>query len=395
MRRSVLRRLAMAFCALACAVIPLAGQTENPFDIYVIQSLTGPGQFIGNAQNAGLKAMEAYVNKTGGIRGRSVRFVVQDDQSSPQLAVQITNELLAKHPAIIMGTSNTAGCRAMFPLAKDGPVIYCLSPAVQPVPSEYEFSIDPDTPEMTAVGMRYFRLRGWTRVAELSTTDASGQNFDRSVDAALALPENKTVTLVGREHYNPSDLSVNAQLARLKALNPQVLIVGTSGSPMGTALRGIVDVGLNIPIATSNGAATFGMMGQYAKILPKDFYFFGVLCLAPEVVTDKAVQAALKVYSSQLKEDGVKPDGIPSNTWDSGLIVVSAFRKLGFSATATQIRDYIENLHGFAGAMGTYDFRKHPGRGIGEENVVMVRWDPEKNTWVGVSRPGGVPLGAS
>jgi branched-chain amino acid transport system substrate-binding protein len=387
------RRLCLSIVAcLAFLLLPFAGRAADPYDIYVIQSLTGAGQFIGNAQTAGFKALEAYVNSTNGIRGRPVHFVISDDQSSPQVAVQITNELLAKHPAIIMGASNTAACRAMFPLAKSGPVIYCLSPAVKPAPNSFEFSIDPDTPDMTSVGTRYFRLHGWTRIAELSTTDATGQNFDQAIDGVLALPENKDVRLVAREHFNPADISAQAQLARIRAANPQVIILGTSGTPTGTAMRGISDLQINVPIATSNAAATYAMMSQYAPILPKDLYFFAVLNLAPEAITNKAVQSEIGIYSHWLSRAGVKPDGIPSNTWDAGSIVVSAFRKLGTAATADQIRDYIANLRGFPGAMGVYDFKTHPGRGVGEENVVIVRWDATRGTWVGVSRPGGIPL---
>src|SRR6185312_5472824 len=160
------------------------------------------------------------------------------------------------------------------------------------------------------------------------------QNFDQAIDGVLALPENKDVRLVAREHFNPADISAQAQLARIRAANPQVIILGTSGTPTGTAMRGISDLQINVPIATSNAAATYAMMSQYAPILPKDLYFFAVLNLAPEAITNKAVQSEIGIYSHWLSRAGVKPDGIPSNTWDAGSIVVSAFRKLGTAATA-------------------------------------------------------------
>ena len=64
-------------------------------------------------------------------------------------------------------------------------------------------------------------------------------------------------------------------------------------------------------------------------------------------------------------------------------------RKLGPSATPEQIRDYIETLHGFAGVSGVYDFRAGDQHGIGENGVVMVRWNPGNDTFVAVSKRSG------
>jgi hypothetical protein len=50
------------------------------------------------------------------------------------------------------------------------------------------------------------------------------------------------------------------------------------------------------------------------------------------------------------------------------------------------------NLRGWTGADGPYDFRTNPQRGVGENNVVMVRWDAQRGVGVGVSRLGGAPL---
>ena len=46
----------------------------------------------------------------------------------------------------------------------------------------------------------------------ITSTDASGQDGERGVDAALADPANKDMTLVTREHYAAADLSVAAQI---------------------------------------------------------------------------------------------------------------------------------------------------------------------------------------
>ena len=77
--------------------------------------------------------------------------------------------------------------------------------------------------------------------------------------------------------------------------------------------------------------------------------------------------------------------------WDPLMIVLSAYQKLGTNATADQMHDYIETLHGFAGVNGLYDFRDGGQRGIGSQAIVVDRWDPVKKTFLVLSRPGGSP----
>ena len=94
-------------------------------------------------------------------------------------------------------------CGAMLPLVKNGPVDYCFSSAIYPPKGSFMFSGNVSTKDLLAVNLRYFRGRGWTKLALITTTDASGQDGDRGMDAALSAPENKGLTLVAHEHASP------------------------------------------------------------------------------------------------------------------------------------------------------------------------------------------------
>ena len=110
-------------CGLTCAQ---AADRE----INVILPLTGNIAFVGTTQLQALKAVEAYVNKTGGIDGRQLSFVVQDDGSDVKTALQLAQGLIAKKVPLIMGSSSPQACAAIAPLVMaDGPVHYCLANA--------------------------------------------------------------------------------------------------------------------------------------------------------------------------------------------------------------------------------------------------------------------------
>jgi len=373
-------------------LLPTSGRAADPYEIDVLLPLTGPATFIGKGMATGIAAAEAVVNKSGGIGGRPVKFVIQDDQSNPQIDVQLANGIIAKKKPAFMAAALVAQCNALAPLAKDGPLLYCLTPGVHPADGSYIFSIDPSTSDVIPVAIRYFRQRGLSRFAVITSTDATGQDAERGIDTAFALPENKGIGIVDREHFATSDVTVSAQMAHVKASNAQILIAWSTGTPLGTLLRGALESGLDLPILTTNGNLTYAQMTQYAQILPKELYFPGFACVVPDQVTDRPVRQAVEAFGQALTADGVRPEYMASTSYDPALILVGALRKLGTNASAAQLRAYIAGLRGFPGATGMYDFRDAPQRGLGQGAVMVVRWDRPKTGWVAVSKPGGTPL---
>ncbi len=387
------RAIAIAAVALAVAA-PAASRAAEPYDVHVVLPLTGSAAFVGQGERDALAAFETYVDANGGVAGRPLHFVFHDDHTSPQIAVQLTNEILANKPAVVMGSSLVAMCLAMAPLMKNGPVHYCLSPGVHPKPGGYMFSTSASSTDQIAAVIRYYRMNGWTKLATLMTTDASGQDGDRSVDAVLAYPENKSVTKVIAEHFNPSDVSVAAQIARIKQSGAQAIVAWTTGAPAATVLRGMIQDGLDIPVAPTSGNQTFAAMHQWKSFLPKHLVLASALYPPHDGVLtlDPRVEKAQHDMYAVLKQHGFKPDNMVATSWDAGLIVVAGLRKLGPDATAAQLRDYIANLTDFPGIDGIYDFKKYPERGLGPDASTVTAYDPTTDEWIWLSQPGGAPL---
>jgi branched-chain amino acid transport system substrate-binding protein len=385
----VIRRLFALGGVAATLLIAPAARAADPYTINVILPMTGPAAFIGQAQGASIGLIEEIVNRQGGINGRPVKFVVRDDQTSPQVAVQLMNGATAEHSSVIIGSAMVAACSAMSPLAKDGPVMYCLSPAMHPPEGSYVFSSGFSTDDLMVVLVRYFRERGWKRVAAITSADATGQDADRGLDAALARLENKDQALVDREHFAVADLSVSAQMARIKAANPQVIVAWATGTPFGTLLRGANDAGVELPIVTTPGNMTYAQMKAYASFLPKELYIPTKPAFAQDQLPNGPIKQAVMTFQNAFKAAGIRPDEGHISLWDATFLIVEALRKLGPNASAEQVRGYIASQRSWAGVDGLYDFRAVPQRGIGSNSVVIVRWDSAKDTWSGASRLGG------
>jgi branched-chain amino acid transport system substrate-binding protein len=332
------------------------------------------------------------VNSTGGIHGKPLKFVFHDDQSSPQVAVQLANQVKATNPPVILGSALVALCNAMAPLMKEGPLLYCFSPGITVNPGSFVYSTSISTKELAAALLRYFGRKGWKKVALITSTDATGQDANRNFKSLVGSEGHKDVELVAEAQLNPTDVSASAQIQRLKGANPDVLVAWSTGGPIGTIFKAIHDAGVEVPVATTNGNMTYAQMTQYAAFLPKELYIPAAdfLKSSRPVKADDA-SAARDSFFKAFEGTDIKPDGPSTYAWDPALLVVEGLRKLKPDATAVELRAYLRELKGFAGVNGFYDFKAVPNRGLDEKNVVVTRWDPAAQTWAVVSDPLGIP----
>lgn len=390
--RRFVRRVAalVAVCAVMAVLAP-ARSAGEPYEIPVVLPLTGTVAFLGNSVAKSLALLATEVNASGGIAGRPIAFAINDDQSNPAVDVQIVNRIVASKAPVMIGPELTASCAAAVPLLKDGPVSMCLSPGLHPDPGGYAFSAAASNLDLAIVTQHYAKRRGWKRVAFLFTTDASGQDGEHWIRQAFGEPEASGTQIVAIEHYGVTDVSVAAQLARIKAAAPDALDVWSSGASSATALRGIQDAGLDIPILTSYSNATSAQMAAYKGFVPKELLIAGPPAMLPPDQLDRGrLRNAVDAFYAAFERAGTRPDVLQAGAWDAGHIVVAALRSLGPNATAAQVRAYIAGLSNFSGVTGSFDFRAIPQRGQDwRSSVLMTRWDPAKGTFVRASPIGG------
>jgi branched-chain amino acid transport system substrate-binding protein len=390
------RALALAIAAAGVALsstVPVASQTQPPYEINAVISTTGYLAFVGKGEMRSLQVLEDVVNKSGGIKGRPVKFVFSDTQSSPQTALQLVSDIAAKKAVAIVGPDTGGECSAVAPLyEKTGPVLYCLSPALEPAPKGYIFSAQVRPADLIVATIRFFKEHGWTKVALITTNDGNGQFATQAYKATLLMPEFRGMRSVDTEFFAPADLSVTAELAKMKTAAPDAIIALASGTPWGTLARNIRDIGLDdLPVMTFSNNANATVLKQFAAFLPKQLYFPAQLGTVLGDTPNGPARTAQNAFFAAYKERGLAPpDATDSIPWDAASLYVAALRSIGTDATSTQIRDWILAQKSWPGVFGIYNFTDGSQRGIGEMNVLMLRYDPSKPDMLAVaSKPGG------
>lgn len=378
-----------ALFLLALVARPAVTMAASTVDIPVVLSLTGNAAFAGHDDAEVVSILESYVNATGGIRGTPLHFTVLDDQSSPQIAVQLMNAVMAKKPAVVLGPAVVATCNAVDPLIRNGPVVYCFSPSIDAAPGGFMFATATSSNSIMSAELNYAQLKGYHRVAAIVTTDAAGQHnesaFRRIFTSGL-----KGVQLVDVEHMQPAAPSVTAQLVKIQAANPEVFFIYATGGDFGTVLRDMNALGLRLPVVTSGANQNATLLNQYKDVMPKVLLSSGIPFT--DIGAPKDVTAAMAAFTDAFKRAHVDPKSLNVFAWDSANIVIAALRKLGPDVTATALRDYLNNERGFAGIDARVDFRAVPNRGFGTSAVFLLQWNPERLDWTAVSTGGGKPL---
>jgi branched-chain amino acid transport system substrate-binding protein len=398
-REEELQRIFMHAALLAGAALLAANgparAASDPTSFDVVDPLTGGGAFLGATQKQIIELAEKAINEDGGLHGKPIHFVFHDDQTSPQVAVQLLTDILAHNPPVVLGSTISGVCNAMTPLMRDGPVHYCFSPSVRPIDGGYEFTSQIASRDQQDALLRFFQAKGWKRVALITTTDASGQDADKAIGALFKEPVFADMQLVADEYFNTGDVSITAQVARIAAAKPQVIVSWATAAAGATVFRALVQAGIDLPTAASGSNMTYGQMTQYAAFLPKELYF-GVSAWAAHgsAATElpAPVLAEQRKFFAMMQGAGLHPDASSDIGWDTPRIVLAALNKLPPGASAAELHDYLEHFKGYDGMDGVYDFTKHPQRGLGLENAIVVRWDAAVKDWMPVSKPTGIPL---
>jgi hypothetical protein len=125
-----------------------------------------------------------------------------------------------------------------------------------------------------------------------------------------------------------------------------------------------------------------------SSVIPKALYFTGH---PVDQGRSPAATRKLNDYRDAMDAAHVHIDGVTGNAWDGASIVVDALRAIGPQATSDQLRSWIASQKAWPGIYGLYNYTADM-HGLGINDSLIVRWDPQKQTWVAASKFGGLPL---
>jgi branched-chain amino acid transport system substrate-binding protein len=212
---------------------PANESSKGAFTFLYSGDFTGPTQTYTNAEVAGLKIAAAQINAKGGILGRQITIVTNNDQNDPTTAVNLLEQKLSsgtKIDAMYPGGSSQV-TQALLPITTRSSILTvdATSDTALNNPAKYPYHFgDSETVAQTIPPfVQLAQSKGWKKVAIIYGNDTTGQAVQSGYSSALKAVGISTDTA----SYQDTALDMTPQLQSLQSGHPDVLLISSYGTP--------------------------------------------------------------------------------------------------------------------------------------------------------------------
>ncbi len=356
---------------LACAA-PAAAQ--DTIKIGVITDKTGSARFYAEPVAQGVILGAKVINDKGGILGKKIEILVEDDQNIPDVSASKARKLV--DAGVLFIVTNTASPAT---LQQQTVTMETKTPHLTPANSAdfltqrlnnpYFWQMGPLASQQIATLMSYTRHRNLKRVALMSDNSelaqANGQSFKEGLQKA-------GIEIVADEIVQRGATTAVPQMQKVRAANPEAIFqAGILGPEMVLFFKAYHELGMKQPI-----------LGSYNLSIPlylsiaKDL-MEGVAFIDAYDPDRPQVKEFIEVYK---KEYGQVPFSLPAYGYDAIHLVADVVQRAG-TLDKEKIRATMQATKGWVGVIGAKDASISCGdkRACFDPNGAVVRVI-EKNT---------------
>ncbi len=230
--------------------------TSDTIKIGGIFPLSGSVAVYGTECRNGVEMAIAEINASGGINGKMIELIAEDDEGSPEKSVNAYKKLVTKDNCSIIIGSLTSGCTAAISSLAQAQKVLLLAPAATQTDitdaGDYVFRACFIDPFQGTVGGKF-------ALEDLGAKNAAVL-YDIQNDYSIGLYENFKIafeqgggTVVAEESYSTGDKDFNAQLTKIKTTNPDVVYLPDYYGTVALIAKQLRAQGINAPIVGADG----------------------------------------------------------------------------------------------------------------------------------------------
>ena len=371
-----MNRIQIALAAVALAAAPQARpDAKEPLKIGALLAVTGPAASLGAPEARTLELLVADLNAKGGVDGRPIQLVVKDTGGNPEKAVSFAKQLVDEDGVFaIVGPATSGESIAVKQIANDARTILLSCAAAEVITTPvlpYVFKVAPKDSYAAEMIFRQMAKMGVKRIGLLSSNTGFGKAGKEQVEK---LAPAHGIEIAASEVYDKAATDLTAEVTKLKAANVQAILNWSIEPAQAIVIKNARQIGMTVPIFQSHGFANV----QYAKAAGAAAE--GVMFPASRIVVadslaasdrQRPVVVAYKTgYEGRYKEDVSTFGG---HAHDALGILVRAVKEAGLDRE--KARSAIENMKGFVGTAGVFDFSPtdHNGLTIDAFEMLMVK----------------------
>jgi branched-chain amino acid transport system substrate-binding protein len=365
-----MKRLApLAACAIA--MISADAKAQDTYKIGVSAGLTGYAAAVDRSWRDGLEVAADYLNSHGGIMGRKVQVIVEDNKSEPQEAVTVYRKMISSDKVeIFLSGCVSAGnfAAAPFVVRAEIPMVLCSILPPKPDQVHWAFSLLP--PPRFEVETRYAYLKDSTPIRKIAVLHDPSPYANLQKNIAVQKAPEFGLELPVVEQYKQDDADLSPQISKMNAAGVKALIKMGLGGTTVTAAKNIKQLGLDMLLLGS--VDDLAVFKPAAEVLGKQFMFVA----APSQVYEALPEGALKQEIGRFlplwrAKFGDRDPGWAGKGWDALMITKAAIEK-ATSFEGAKVRDALEQVSGFQGTGGVYNFSPEVHQGITQNPFLLA-----------------------
>ena len=344
-------RLLLGLAAGAVLAVVLAcGKASSGNEILVGEygSLTGGIATFGISTRDGSQQAFDEINAAGGVLGKKIKLMVEDDQSKPEEVGTVVTKLINQgHVTSMLGHVASSYSLAAAPICQASKI-----PMITPSSTN---------PRVTQIGDYIFRVCfmdnfqgavmakfAWDTLKAKRVAILVDIRNDYSVGLQGVFREqfkSRGGQIVAEQSFSQGDSDFHAQLTQIKSTNPDAIYVPGYYTEVGTIARQAKELGLNAPLLGGDGwdsPKLWEIGGEALK------WAGASRCLGtddPSPIVQKFVTDYKKRYNNQL------PDALAALAYDAAKILADAMTRAG-STDGTKVRDAIAATKDYTGVTG-------------------------------------------
>ena len=328
---------------------------SKPIILGAIAPLTGDAAYLGEQLKNICKYLEHEVNAEGGVNGRKIQFVFEDDQGTTAGAATAVSKLIdADHVNAIIGPLFTSCILGMKDYVLNAQIPTMIATSANPDifgkghEGNYLFTLD-STPDLVAEN----EITYWVKDKGFKKIALYGLQNDQTITKNKyynKLAKEMGAEIVYEATFNAGTDDHRSALTAIKASGAEIVMFNCDTADLVKLCRQIKELGLdNIYISTDYQAIKEDVLEKIKNIVDGRLSY-ACTGLPINEEAQKRYDEFVKKYLEFTGKNNVDP--FEAILYDCGRILIKAMRESG-ATTGPVLRDYLaNNIVGYSGVTG-------------------------------------------
>ncbi|MFE8643628.1 ABC transporter substrate-binding protein [Sphingomonas sp. NCPPB 2930] len=341
---------------LAVAGLATAAQAAD-LKIGVAEALSGGAAQYGSAIRNGFQLAADELNAAGGINGDKIVLVVEDEQGKKEEAINVFKKLIFQDKVLmVFGPTLSNSAQAADPVAQAAKTVaFGTSNTADGITSIGDYVFRNSVTEADVLPATIKTAVAKAGVKKVAVFYGNDDVFTKSgYDNFKKALEDLKIPVTTTETFAKGDVDFKAQLTKIKASNPDAIVLSAllaEGAPIMVQAR---QIGLNVPVIGGNG-----MNSTKIFDLAKD-KSDGLYVGSPWSASNDTPENAkfIKAYTAKYS---AAPDQFAAQAYDALYIAAQAIKSVKITgqlpADRTAVRDALPKVK-WTGATGAFEFRR-------------------------------------